>query len=128
LSDCSGGGASHFADAYRVAYPAATQKPPELSRSHVPVFRTVPSARTLVRRVDGNAFASIVQARPCPVFGRPVRLRGSPRWLRPGASPQTLRIPPHGGHPVFPDLCRGRRGITPAFGYSSLHPRARGTL
>src|SRR5262244_3281304 len=25
-----------------------------------------------------NAFASILQARPCPVFGRPVHLRGSP--------------------------------------------------
>jgi hypothetical protein len=33
----------------------------------------VPTANTLVRWVDGNAFASIVQARPCPTFGRPVR-------------------------------------------------------
>src|SRR5215813_1035807 len=41
-------------------------------------FRTVPSANTLVRRVNENAFASIVQARPCPAFGRPVHLRGVP--------------------------------------------------
>jgi hypothetical protein len=34
----------------------------------------VPSANTLVRWVDENAFASIVQARPYPIFGRPVRL------------------------------------------------------
>ena len=39
-----------------------------------------------------NAFASIVQARPCPIFGRPDRLIYR---LRPGISPQTLRIPPH---------------------------------
>ena len=29
-------------------------------------FRTVPSANTLVRRVNENAFASIMQARPPP--------------------------------------------------------------
>ena len=29
-------------------------------------FPTVPSANTLVRWVNENAFASIVQARPCP--------------------------------------------------------------
>ena len=38
------------------------------------LFRTVPSANTLVRWVNENAFASIVQARPCPTFGRPVHL------------------------------------------------------
>jgi hypothetical protein len=37
------------------------------------VCDTVPSANTLVRWVDENAFASIVRARPCPTFGRPVR-------------------------------------------------------
>jgi len=93
LSDCSFGIASHFAVAYRVAYPAATQKPQELSRGHVPVFRTVPSAHTLVRRVDGNAFASTVQARPFPVFGRPVRLRGIPLDYGP-----VLLLKPFGFH------------------------------
>jgi hypothetical protein len=101
-----------------------------------------------------SAFASIVQARPCPTFGRPVRLRGSPHRLRPGTSPQALRIPPRDGHPAlrrfpgagfrsplavsrFPLRARlelsiplshfGQRGITPAFGYGTPHPGARGT-
>jgi hypothetical protein len=41
-------------------------------------FRTVPPANTLVRWVDENAFASIVQARPCPTLGRPVHLGVAP--------------------------------------------------
>ena len=32
-------------------------------------FRTVPSANTLVRWVNENAFVLEVQARPCPAFG-----------------------------------------------------------
>ena len=44
----------------------------EVSVSHVIVFRAMPPANTLVRRVNWNAFAPIVRARPCPVFGRPV--------------------------------------------------------
>jgi hypothetical protein len=39
-------------------------------------FHTVPSAHTLVRWVNENAFAPIVRARPCPTFGRPVHHRG----------------------------------------------------
>ena len=35
-------------------------------------FRTVPSAITLVRWVNENAFVLEVQTRPCPTFGRPV--------------------------------------------------------
>ena len=62
----------HFACAYRLAYagkPAGdSDSPPEVTSL---LFRTVPSANTLVRRVNENAFASIVQARPCPAFGRP---------------------------------------------------------
>ena len=104
--------------------------------------------------MDENAFATILQARPCPTFGRPVHLRGGPHRLRPGTSPQALRIPPRGGHPAlrsptragsrsplavsrFPFRARlelsiplshfGQRGITPAFGYDALHPSARGT-
>jgi len=64
-------------------------------------FPTVPSANTLVRWVNENAFASIVQARPCPTFGRPVHLRGSPHRLRPGSSPHALRIPSRDGHPAL---------------------------
>jgi hypothetical protein len=64
-------------------------------------FPTVPSANTLVRWVNENAFASIMQARPCPTFGRPVHLRGSPHRLRPGSSPHALRIPSRDGHPAL---------------------------
>jgi hypothetical protein len=92
-------------------------------------FRTVPSANTLVRRVNESAFASIVQARPCPAFGRPVHLRGSPHRLRPGTSPHALRIPPRDGHPALRKKTTlfGQRGITPAFGYSDPHPVTGGT-
>ncbi len=41
-------------------------------------FHTVPSANTLVRWVNENAFAPIVRARPCPTFGRPVHLGVAP--------------------------------------------------
>lgn len=58
--------------AYRVGYPGATRKHDEPSWGHVQIFRTVPLANTLVRRVGKNAFAVIVPARPCPVFGRPI--------------------------------------------------------
>ena len=64
-------------------------------------FPTVPSANTLVRWVNEYAFASIVQARPCPTFGRPVHLRGSPHRLRPGSSPHAFRIPSRDGHPAL---------------------------
>ena len=114
----------------------------------------MPSANTLVRWVNENAFAFIVQARPCPTFGRPVHLRGSPHRLQPGTSPHALRIPPRDGHPALrrtasggsrsalavssfrlrarlgfsiPSSLSGPRGITPAFGYGAPHPSARGT-
>ena len=51
--------------------------------------------------MNENAFASIVQARPCPTFGRPVHRRGSPHRLRPGTSPHALRIPSRDGHPAL---------------------------
>jgi hypothetical protein len=75
-----------------------------------------------------NAFVAIVPTRPGPLFGRPVHRRGRPHRLRPGASPQALRIPPRGGHPALPSHAHwGQRGITPAFGYGALHPSARRT-
>jgi hypothetical protein len=77
-----------------------------------------------------SALVAIVPTRPCPLFGRPVhRWNGSHRF-RPGASPQALRIPPHGGHPALPDascLLRDQRDITPAFGYGTLHLSTSGT-
>jgi hypothetical protein len=50
----------------------------EPSWGHAQIFHTVPSANTLVRWVNENAFAPIVRARPCPTFGRPVRPWGCP--------------------------------------------------
>jgi hypothetical protein len=73
---------------------------PVLLRSSI-VLPLVPSANALVRWVNENAFAPIVQARLCPTFGRPVHHRGRPHRLRPGTSPHTPRIPPHDGHPVL---------------------------
>src|SRR3954454_13074913 len=146
--------ASHFAYAYRVTSLGARRGSWEPSWGHAQIFRTVPSANTLVRWVDENAFTPIVRARPCPTFGRPVRPWGRPHRLRPGTSPHTLRIPPRGGHPVLrsipsggsrsvlavssfrlrarldvsiPSSRFGQRGITPAFGYGAPHPSAGGT-
>ena len=83
-------------------------------------FRTVPSAYTLVWWVNENAFASIVQARPCPTFGRPVHPRGRPHRLRPGTSPHALQIPPRDGHPAL----RGadRRWLQVRLGCVQLSP------
>ena len=67
----------------------------------------MPSANTLVRWVNENAFASILLARPCPTFGRPVHLRGGPHRLQPGTSPHALRIPPRDGHPALRELRSG---------------------
>ena len=151
-SDSSTGVPSHFALAYRVGCRGATRGPAEVSQGHALVFRTVPSANTLVRWVDESAFASIVQARPCPTFGRPVRHGVAPsttarycsanpsdptsRWapcppqFRRGGSRSTLAV---SGFRLrarlgvsTPATC-GRRGITPAFGYGPPHPGAGGT-
>ena len=64
---------SRFTCAYGVASLGATRGPWKFSWGHALIFRTVPSANTLVRWVYENAFAPIVRARPCPTFGRPVR-------------------------------------------------------
>ena len=64
----------------RVRYPGAIRKhnEPYWDHCHCQIFRTVPFADTLVRRVGKSAFAATVPARPCPVFGRPIRQWGSP--------------------------------------------------
>ena len=92
--------------AYKVAYPDSCQEPDEFSWGHAQIFHTVPSANTLVRWVNENAFAPVVRARPCPTFGRPVHLRGSPHRLRPGTSPHAFRIPPRDGHPALRKTAR----------------------
>ena len=117
-------------------------------------FRTVPPAITLVRWVNENAFVSEVQTRPCPTFGRPVHL-GFPHRLRPGTSPQALRIPSRDGHPALRStdmrwlqvglgcvqlspscpfrrlhtfrFLRPARLRTPLLGYGAPHLSARGT-
>ena len=98
LSDYSHGIVSRFAFAYRVPYPSATRKPCESSWGHALIFRTVPPANTLVRWVDENAFASIVQTRPCPTFGRPVRHGMAPsttaRYFSSNPSDSTSRWTP----------------------------------
>jgi hypothetical protein len=86
-------------------------------------FCTVPPAHTLVRWVNEYAFVSIVQTRPCPTFGRPVHRRGRPHRLRPGTSPQALRIPPCGGHPALRSTARG--GSRSALAVSGFRLRAR---
>src|SRR5580698_652188 len=98
--------------------PGDPASPPEVTQSF---FRTVPSANTLVRWVNENAFASIVQARPCPTFGRPVHLGVAPHRLQPGTSPHALRIPPRDGHPAL-RRTTGRwlqvhLGLFPAFAF-----------
>src|SRR6478752_4955287 len=101
-----------------------------------------------------NAFAPIVRARPCPIFGRPVH-QGSPPFdyspillLKPFGfriAPDTLSSGIRratGSRSVLavsgfrlrarldfsiPSCSPGQRGITPAFGYSAPHPSAEGT-
>ena len=147
---------THFALANRISCRGATRGPAEVSQGHALVFHTVPPAYTLVRWVDEIAFASIVQARPCPTFGRPVRHGVAPsttarycsanpsdptsRWapcppqFRRGGSRSTLavsgfRLRARVGVSI-PATC-GRRGITPgitpAFGYGPPHPGTGGT-
>jgi hypothetical protein len=66
------------------------------------VFDTVPSANTLVRWVDENAFAPIVRARPDPTFGRPVRLGVAPIDYGP-----VLLLMPFGSHLTVDTLPSG---------------------
>src|SRR5205809_6050917 len=69
---------SRFTCAYGVASLGAIRGLWKFSWGHVLIFRTVPSANTLIRWVNENAFAPIVRARPCPTFGRPVHLGVAP--------------------------------------------------
>ena len=101
-----------------------------------------------------NAFASILQARPSPTFGRPVHLWGSPldygpvlllmpfRFhltvdTLPSEVPQLVASGPPWSVSGFrlrarlgfsiPSSHFGQRGITPAFGYGAPHLSAGGT-
>ena len=72
------------------------------------VFGTVPSANTLVRWVDENAFAPIVRARPCPTFGRPVRHGVAPIDYGP-----VLLLRPFGSRLAADTLPSGLREVAP---------------
>jgi hypothetical protein len=69
------------------------------------IFGTVPSANTLVRWVNENAFAPIVRARPCPTFGRPVRHGVAPIDYGP-----VLLLMPFGSHLTVDTLPSGVSG------------------
>jgi hypothetical protein len=114
----------------------------------------VPSAITLVRWVNENAFVSEVQTRPYPTFGRPVHLGNYPidygpvllrrpfgfpsRWTPcpPKYSKQWLQVGlgsiqlspscPFGPLHTFRFL-RPARLRTPLLGYGAPHLSARGT-
>ena len=62
----------------------------------------MPFANTLVRWVNENAFAFIVQARPCPTFGRPVHLGVAPIDYSP-----VLLLMPFGFHLTMDTLPSG---------------------
>ena len=79
----------------------------------------MPSAITLVRWVNENAFVSETQTRPYPTFGRPVHL-GFPHRLRPGTSPQALRIPSRDGRVGPGNFTPGRSQIPDV--NLSIHP------
>src|SRR5271165_2167684 len=77
-----------------------------------------------------NAFAPILRARPCPIFGRPVHLRGCPHRLQPDTSPHALRIPDRSGHPALRDIPSnwlqvrlGRVRLSPSCPFRLLHTR-----
>jgi hypothetical protein len=83
----------------------------------------VPPANTLVQWVNENAFASIVQARPCPTFGRPVRHWGSPLDYGP-----VLLLMPFGFHLAMDTLPSGvlrAGGSRSALAVSGFRLRAR---
>jgi hypothetical protein len=91
--------------AYTPAYPTPSGGPYETSRGNAWNFRAVPPAHTLMRPgTPSTSFAAVVPARSRLDFGRPVRLAR----LRPGALPQTLQTPPHGGRPVLRSSHRPR--------------------
>jgi hypothetical protein len=74
---------------------------PGLPGSHTPLPHRVARTHLGTMGWNPNAFASIVQARPFPIFGRPVHPRDSSHRLQPGGSPQALQTPPHGGRPAL---------------------------
>jgi len=74
---------------------------PGLPGSHTPLPHRVARTHLGTMSWNPNAFASIVQARPLPIFGRPVHHWDSSLRLQPGGSPQALQTLPHGRRPAL---------------------------
>ena len=81
--------------------PAPPENHSEPSWGHVQIFRTVPSAHTLVRWVDELCLRLHSAGSTLSHLWPTGSSTGWPPRLRPGTSPQTLQIPPRGGHPVL---------------------------
>jgi hypothetical protein len=102
-SDYSHGFASHFTSRLigsLIAMPLANRmSPPGVTlKSSVPCRPQTPWCDGWMR----DAFASIVQARPCPIFGRPVHQWGSPLDYGP-----VLLLMPFGFHLTVDTLPSG---------------------
>lgn len=74
---------------------------PGLPGSHSPLPHRVARKHLGTTGWNPNAFASILQARPLPAFGRPVHPRDRSLRLQPGGSPQALQTPPRGERPAL---------------------------
>src|SRR5215472_3624310 len=132
----------------------SSPRPCPSSWGHALFFRTVPSANTLVRWVNENAFASIVQARPVPPLADRFLVGVAPidyspvLLLMPFRFHLTMDTLPSGDPQVggfrsalacfrlslscpfrllHTPTFSGPRGITPAFEYGTPHSSARGT-
>jgi hypothetical protein len=141
--------------AYRGAYPGAIREPHEVSWGHAQIFRTVPSANTLVRRVGKLRLRRHSAGSTLPRLWPTGSSRGRPLDYGP-----VLLLMPFGFHlavDTLPSGCLatthqlrfrlgrlrrfrlsarldvtlsarpGQRGITPAFGYGAPYPSASGT-
>jgi hypothetical protein len=96
---------------------------PGLPGSHICLPHRVARTHLGTMRWTPHAFASRVQARPFPIFGRPVHPGDvSPRF-RPGGSPQALRTPPHGERPALRSPAGG--GSRSPLAVSGFRPCAR---
>jgi hypothetical protein len=97
---------------------------PGLPGSHTPLPHRV--ARTHLGTMGGNpnAFASIVQAQPFPIFGRPVHPRDRSLRLRPGGSPQALQTSPHGERPALRSSSSSASEVLPPLSDIDPGPRA----
>ena len=90
--------------------PVFSQRPCQSSWGPTLFFRPVPSANTLVRWVDENPFASIVQARPDPPWADRFIIGVAPIDYSPG-----LLLRPLGFHLAMDTLPSGVRARNPTF-------------